>query len=85
MTTPDIQHFRRADGTLVPVAVPVPLTKREQFAMACLQGLLSDHITVVAFLDVAKTRRTGVQDEAARTAVQYADALLLELEKPREQ
>lgn len=45
------------------------LTQREYIATACLQGLMTDPEFISA------------SDEAARVAVNFADALLLELAK----
>lgn len=51
----------------------IGLTKREQFAMAAMQGLLSGGYCI----DDAKNRINDVPQEA----VNLADSLLLELEK----
>lgn len=47
------------------------LTKRERFAMAALQGMLADHTC------------DAEPDEFAEIAVNYADALIAELNKEK--
>lgn len=49
------------------------LTKREQFAMAAMQGLLHNHHGIAAFTCA----------DITESAVQYADALLAELERSK--
>ena len=50
------------------------LTIREQFAMAAMQGLLSNHRMVAS---------CGCYDEVSLEAVKHADALLAELERTK--
>jgi len=49
------------------------LTKREYFAGLCLQGLMANPDTAMI---------TALESELAAHAVNHADALLAELEKP---
>lgn len=60
-------------------AAPQLLTKREQFALGALQGLLA------ADEDPPTNGGRTCAEVYAIEAVHMADALLLELEKPREQ
>lgn len=52
------------------------LTRRERFAVAMLNGMLSHQLTISAY----RNRETRPQDMAKR-AVEYADALIAELDK----
>ncbi len=55
------------------------LSKRERFAGLALQGILSNNDMVRAITQVAKDRDQPAGPMVARTAVAYADALLVEL------
>jgi len=55
------------------------LTKREEFAKAAMQGLIS------SFTEKGSIGTWGTEiKETAKAAVEYADALLLELAKPKQ-
>jgi len=57
---------------------PEPLSRRDQFAMAAMQGLLANSDWMSTFNDEKYLFNDSV---AANVAVQYADALIQELDK----
>lgn len=57
-------------------------TKREQFAMAAMQGLLSKGMTVKELESLPDSdNELSLAQIFAKTSVAYADALIAELEK----
>lgn len=61
--------FTLGRGNYAETTINTGLTKREAFAMAAMQGLLSD------------SDRGGRCEAYARDAIKFADALLKELDK----
>ena len=57
------------------------LTKREQFAMAAMQGFLGSDASLKSLDRLARKQERAVTTIAAESAVSYADALIKELEK----
>jgi hypothetical protein len=57
------------------------LTKREQFAMAAMQGFLSNSDAVVKYCVTANKHSIRADGLVAKDSVRFADALLAELEK----
>lgn len=56
------------------------LTKREYFAALAMQGLVSNSSNF-EFFQLAKIKPGEVREETAKTAIQFADALIAELSK----
>ena len=52
------------------------MTLRDYFAAKALQGLLSDHLTLLGFGQAGKTFGTSPEGAAVKTAYQFADAML---------
>jgi len=69
--SPTNLYISEYEGTInCPYNKPLTgMTKREAFAMAAMQGLISNH------------QLRGAASECAISAVDYADALLKELDK----
>lgn len=69
-------EFRASDGK---VRRSTGMTLREQFAMAAMQGLLSNH-SLEMFIQIGDG---PVADRLTATAVRHADALIAELAKEK--
>ncbi len=68
MNNDDLVH--RPQETLIPVTLPDPLTKREAFAMAAMQGILA-----------SDWQHQVHQNDCAVMALGFADATLKALEE----
>ena len=67
------------EHTRVGFHATVGMTLRDYFAAAALQGLLSDHITIMA---ASKTKGAiGCWQQLAKDAINIADAMIAEREK----